>query len=410
MMKTRRIALTDLQIGMFVTALDQSWFRSPFLRHKFLVHSPDQIDTLKRAGIRTVTIDLERGSDLTAGRTATPPPRGVSDAVQEVTSPDIPHELSSLQRDFSAAQQARERLTHTVSRLYDHMQSSGAIDPTEAVEAVREITIVTRTLTDPAVFMAMSQGRDTDPALSTHALVTCTLSLILGHAAGLEITELQDLAGGALLHDIGLIGLPRGLLNRINNTSTVLPRKDLERYQGHPRLGAIRIEKERRFPLNVRQIIAEHHALPNGRGFPAEAAPRTTGRLSRIVMIADRYDDLLTGFGGARPLQPHDAIHRLYLEAHEQALDPVLTSMFIKRVGVFPIYSVVMLNTGERAIVTEINEGALHLPIIHVTHAPSGQSLVAPTRVDLAKQEQNQPSRSVSHVISSSSPKPPERQ
>ncbi len=415
-MKTRQIALTDLQIGMFVTALDRSWLTSPFLRHKFLVHSPEQIERLKRAGVRQVTIDVERGADIpqpTSTNTVDPTPSSASASSQGSTAPSpslpVPAALQGLQQELLSAHKAKDRLVQTISRFYAHLQENGTIDPKEAAEAVREITIVTRTLTDPAVFMAMSQGRETDPTLSTHAVVTCCLALIVGQAAKLDLGELHDLACGALLHDIGLMGLPRTLLDRVHNTSSVLPRSEMERYQTHPRVGAIRIEQQHRFPLAVRQIVAEHHALPNGRGFPAEVAHSTTGLLSRIVMIVDRYDDLLSGFGGARPLQPQDALQRLYLEAQEKALDPDLTSLFIKRVGIFPIYSVVLLNTGERAIVTEINEQALQLPVVQVTHTPTGQPLAAPARVDLTTQDPSQPTRSVAQVIGSTAQQTPPR-
>ncbi|GKS58233.1 c-di-GMP phosphodiesterase [Nitrospira sp.] len=377
------------------------------MRHRFLVHSPHQIDRLRRAGVNRVTIDLTRGSDVTPpDRTAPNSARpGGAHPLAELTSAMTSLPLRDLEQELTSAERAREQLTHTVRRLYAHLQSSGTIDSGEAAEAVREIMIVTRTLTDPAVFWAMSQARHTDPALSTHALVTCTLSLIMGQGIGLGLTDLQDLATGALLHDLGLVGMSRKILARLNNTSRIMPRQDLAIYQAHSREGAIRIERQRRFSHSVRRIVAEHHALPNGRGFPQEADPTATTRMSRIVMIADRYDDLLTGFGGATPLAPHDAIQRLYMESQEQSLDLTLTSLFIKRVGVFPVYSLVVLNTGERAVVTEINEEALHLPVIHVTHNATGQALSLPTRIDLARQDREHPNRSVARVLDSARPK-----
>ncbi len=373
------------------------------MRHRFLITSAEEIEALRRAGIGRVTIDPLRGEDLPARRSGSSPPpqptRRVADARIVERSPS--QAIQTLEQELAVAKQARDQMTRTVSRLFDHMKSSGTIDPSEAADALKEITIVTRSLTDAAVFMVMSHNRETDPALSTHALVTCTLALILGQGADLNMAQLQDLAAGALLHDIGLIGLPQSLLSRLNNTSVMLARKDRGQYEAHPRVAAIRLEQRQGFHQAVREIVAEHHALLNGQGFPSETNPATIGRLSRIVMIADRYDDLLTGFGGATPLQPHDAIQRLFLESKDQALDPDLTAAFIKRVGVFPIYSTVELNTGERAIVTELNPDSLHLPVVHLTHTAAGQTLPSPTRIDLARQDTDQPARSVSRVIDS---------
>ena len=60
-MATTRVPVSELQIGMYVAHLDLSWFRSPFLRHSFLIEQPSQIDKLVRAGVKMVDIDLDRG-------------------------------------------------------------------------------------------------------------------------------------------------------------------------------------------------------------------------------------------------------------------------------------------------------------------------------------------------------------
>lgn len=69
-------------------------------------------------------------------------------------------------------------------------------------------------------------------------------------------------------------------------------------------------------------------------------------------MIADRYDELLTGFGGLRPLHSHAAIQQLFQEGEFGRLDLSLVSRFIKLVGIYPVYSFVQLNTKERGLIT----------------------------------------------------------
>jgi putative nucleotidyltransferase with HDIG domain len=76
------------------------------------------------------------------------------------------------------------------------------------------------------------------------------------------LVKLHELATGALLHDIGLLQLPR--------TSTPLSSEDLVAFHHHPRLGAIAIEAQRDFPQTVRQVVAEHHVTPDGQGYPSE--------------------------------------------------------------------------------------------------------------------------------------------
>ena len=61
------ISVHELQIGMYVAKLDLAWFRSPFLRHSFLIERTSQIERLVRAGVKTVEIDLSRGVAAPSG-------------------------------------------------------------------------------------------------------------------------------------------------------------------------------------------------------------------------------------------------------------------------------------------------------------------------------------------------------
>ncbi|MFO0768170.1 MAG: DUF3391 domain-containing protein [Nitrospiraceae bacterium] len=67
MASTKRITIDQLKPGMFVVAMDQPWYRTPFLFHKRLIAGPDDIDQMRRHGIHEITIDIERDS------TSTPP-------------------------------------------------------------------------------------------------------------------------------------------------------------------------------------------------------------------------------------------------------------------------------------------------------------------------------------------------
>ncbi len=404
-MTTRRIALDDLRVGMFVSGFDRSWFRTPFLRHRFLVRSAEEIQRLRRYGITELVIDPERGLDVSPpAKTGGVPTLYPHPAI--VPGIKVPRALEALTQELHAAKAARQKLERTVQCLFDNISATGVIDPEEAHEAAQEISIVARTLTNPALIMAMSQAREHAPLLSHHAMATCALSMILGQALDFNLAALQELAVGALLHDVGLSHVPLPLLRRIHDSSCGLTERERTLYQAHAKQGAIDLERQGGFPLEVRRVAAEHHALPDGIGFPSEINPRWISTPSRIVMIADQYDELLTGFGGRTPAQPHEALHRLFRQAQEGGLDRELTSFFIKRVGVFPIYSAVELNTGERGIIAELNPDALHLPVIVVTHSAQGEALASPLRVDLLQRGSRRVVRSIARVLKSGAPTP----
>lgn len=401
---TRRIPVSQLRIGMFVTKTDRSWFWTPFLRRKFLVTTTADVEKLRQGAIREVEIDLAKGIDVPTGTVPAAPEAELTPMEQSGSLIGPPKSLAAMAKHVQMATVARHKLEQTVHCLFDNISATGAVNADEAHEAAQEITIVTRTLTNPALFSVMSKARDTAPQLGSHAMSVCTFAMILGQAAGLHLVALQELAIGALLHDLGLLQVPAPMLQRAYNSSRPLSDKERKLYEGHGKRGAVDLERQGSFALEVRRIVAEHHVFLNQTGYPSDMHPQWISRLSRIVMIADQYDEMISGFGGRTPVPPHEALQQLYRMSQEGALDQELTTLFIKRVGVFPIYSAVELNTGERGLIADLNPDHLHLPVIFVTHAADGSALATPIRVDLLQQEPGQVVRSIAHVLKAANP------
>ncbi|HET9960859.1 MAG TPA: DUF3391 domain-containing protein, partial [Nitrospiraceae bacterium] len=242
----RRISIEAVQIGMHVARLDLPWYRSPFLRHSFLVRTDEQIDRLRRAGVKMVDIDPSRGLDCVRPTILTeqPFPAACSPfgVLKSQTSPV--RSLATLTEELQTARAAREHLERSIQTTFSRIAETGIVDPDEAKRAALDISAVAQTLETHALFMAFSQGRETDPFLSQHAVAACSFSLILGRAADIDLLVMQELATGALLHDIGLLQVPKRILRRIHDTSTTIPDQERRTYEGHCRGGAITLERQ----------------------------------------------------------------------------------------------------------------------------------------------------------------------
>jgi putative nucleotidyltransferase with HDIG domain len=387
---------------MYVTGMDCSWFRTPFLKHRFLVQSVEQIERLQRSNIHAVDIDPSRGLDVTSFpiEEETRHTIGLLTSTQVPPVQKAPPSGEMRAQELAVARDARDKLTQSVKTLFDEIGKTGAARPGPVNEAIQEITIVTRTLSTHATFMALSHGSQLDASFNNHSLAICTLATIIGQTLGYDLMKLHELATGALLHDLGLLQLPRHLYHR----STPLSGNDLMAFHHHPRLGAIAIEAQHEFPQTVRRIAAEHHVTPDGQGYPSETSADSTTEASRIVMIADRYDELLTGFGGLRPLPSHAAIRHVFQEGEFGRLDLRLVSLFIKLVGIYPVYSFVELNTKERGMITAINPATLHQPVVELTYDEVGSPYRNPVTVDLSNQDHS-PTRAIERVLTSESGK-----
>ena len=398
-MAYRPITIDALRIGMHVAKLDVTWFRSPFLRHSFLIRTDEQIEKLRRAGVKHLKIDPARGLDVPGASSVPDKEVIIQPNPPPPASLPIVRSLAVMTQELQAARAARQELERTVHAAFSRIAETGIVDLVKAQHIIHEIDAVAKTLTTHALFVAFSQGRDGDNSLNEHALATCSFSMILAHAAAYDLFALQDLATGALLHDIGLLQVPPTILKRIHDTSACLSEPHRRIYESHARSGAILLEGQGGFSPAVEQIVAEHHAYMNGSGFPAETRGAFTSDMTRIVMVTDRYDELLTGFGGASPLTPHQSLQRLYQEGHEGKYENRLVSLFVKVMGIYPVYSYVALTTGERAVVSVINSSKLHQPIVTITHDPSGTPYIVPLVIDLANQDEQAPQRGICSVI-----------
>jgi hypothetical protein len=98
-------------------------------------------------------------------------------------------------------------------------------------------------------------------------------------------------------------------------------------------------------------------------------------------------------------LTPHQSLQRLYQEGQEGKYESRLVSLFVKVMGIYPVYSYVALTTGERAVVTVINSRKLHQPIVTITHDPTDRPYIVPLVIDLANQDEQAPVREISSVI-----------
>ncbi|MGH7230015.1 MAG: DUF3391 domain-containing protein [Nitrospiraceae bacterium] len=395
-MAAKRIPVDSLKVGMYVTRLDCPWYKTPFLRHRFLVRAQSQLDTLARTGIREVTIDPSRGLDIDTPATlisAAIPPASASipaGSSQESTTPQV-QTFQALAEDLRVAREAREKLTESVRTVFERVRSSGIVQNDEVRDLVREIIIVTKTLTNPAAFIAVKGFGQFDPSLSDHALSVCTLALTLGQAAGYTFMPLHNLATSALLHDVGLLQLPRHLWRGARAHS------DQARYESHGRLGAVLLERQG-FDHDVLRIVEGHHAAASPTG-PEQTSPeQQVLEASRIVGVVDRYHELVTGQFDASPY-PHLALSRLYQEAQMNRVDTKLVSLFIKTIGVYPVYSLVELNTGERGIVTEIAARQLLRPVVTIIRDKNGNPYQAPVRVDLSSDFPEATARSIVRTL-----------
>ena len=163
-----------------------------------------------------------------------------------------------------------------------------------------------------------------DEYTSTHARWITDLSLRVGREIGLEERELKRLELGALLHDIGKIGIPSDILSKPGRL-TAHERKVV---QTHPELGERIIAPIDRLQ-GVRPIVRHCHERWDGRGYPDGATGEEIPLESRIIFVCDAYHAMTTDRPYRKRLSHNEAVRRLAEGAGSQ-FDPYVVEVALR--------------------------------------------------------------------------------
>ncbi|MDH5666995.1 MAG: DUF3391 domain-containing protein [Nitrospira sp.] len=389
----RQISIDQLIPGMFVVGVDVPWYQTPFLSHKLLISDRAIIDTMIGCGIRSVTIDVQKGIDLSAYEHGATPS---SNQTASHNQPDIeaPAEQplprqDSIQALYAEAQDAIERV------FTDLAQGNPPSLASARIVVSNVLTQIIHDRTAVMTHLTLQRIKQFDRSLAAHALDTCILSLVIAVESELDEGLQARLGTGALLHDAGYVRFPRHLVRRRAECSE----KERLLLQRHPSLGVALLTGSPGIDEEIMRIVAEHHERGNGSGFPAGLKQDSISQLSQIVGVVDWYDGMVSRRGGRLAMLPHDAVRRLFLAGEQGWFPKSLVKTMIRSIGVYPLGSLVLLNTGEQAVVVGANARERLKPIVKIVGGPQGKSYTTPLRLDLATQPNEQAPRTIQQVL-----------
>ncbi len=247
-------------------------------------------------------------------------------------------------------------------------------------------SIVDQVLTNETSIVGLTTLRDYDEYTFTHSVNVCIFSVALGKKLGLGKHQLYELGLGALLHDVGKVRMPLDLINKTG----ALTAEEFQVLQEHPTEGLLSMFDMRglaELPLRAMLMAYEHHMKVDQTGYPVSARPRDPTLFGRIVSVADGFDAATTKRSYQAQPWPPDRVLKEMRDNASRGFDPLLVKAFISMTGIYPVGSVVILDTFELAIVTERNPrpDAMHQPVVQVIYDSMGVRVDPPRRLDLSE-------------------------
>jgi len=229
-------------------------------------------------------------------------------------------------------------------------------------------------LEEESLLIGMTAIKDYDEYTYHHSVNVSVLSVALGQKLGLSKKGLTELGLVALFHDMGKMEIPPEILNKPTNFTD----DEWQIVRKHPYWGAKAALKLKGFDItSIKTAIVafEHHLNYDLKGYPQIRNRIELDFFSRIVTLADQYDAMTSARVYSRtPLQPDKALS-IMVDRAGSMLDPVLLKVFINRVGVFPIGTLVFLSTREMGLVYEVNPAYNDRPRILVIVDEKGKKV-----------------------------------
>lgn len=208
--------------------------------------------------------------------------------------------------------------------------------------------------------------------VSGHALNVTVISLLMARVFGFGEDDLLDLGLGALLHDVGKLDLPE----RVHHADGLGSPSDQQAYREHVALGLVH---GRRMGLSdgALVVLAQHHEMADGSGFPARLNLDRMAIGARIVSLVNRYDKLCNPAKAAQSLTPHEALSLIFAQSRDK-FDATMLNAFIRMMGVYPPGSVVQLTDDRYASVISCNSSRPLKPRVLVcdTQVPVEEALL----------------------------------
>lgn len=259
-------------------------------------------------------------------------------------------------------------------------------------------SMVDQILEEEQMLLGMTAIKDYDEYTYHHSVNVSILSVALGQRLGLNRRMLTELGMVSLFHDLGKMEIPNEVLNKPTNFTD----DEWKIIRKHPVWGLKAVLKLKKFDdLTIKSAIVafEHHMNFDLSGYPKVRKPLELELYSRIVSLADQYDAMTSARVYSRtPMSPDKALSIMMERAGTQ-LDPLLFKFFTNMVGIYPIGTLVMLDTKELGLVCESNQIFPARPRVMIIVDSRG-SRIKGTTVDLTeKNEQDAFLRTISKTM-----------
>ncbi len=301
--------------------------------------------------------------------------------------------------DEKIEEKARRVYSNARGVILEIMKQSRLGNVPRAQEAVGIVQSMSELiLADKNALLGLTMIQDHDEYTFNHCVNVGILSLALGDTLKLKGKTLNEVGLAGFLHDVGKTYIPRELVTK----PAKLGEQEWEMMKKHSLYSSeIVCRMEGMSEMTITTVLY-HHTQYNLKGYPPLTKGKEQPPGSRIVAIADCYDSMTTLRPYQRRFDPKETLE-IMMKMVGEHFDPKFFKAFIETLGIYPIGTLVRLDTNEIALVVRINPDDPNRPTVKILYDPEGRELKEPKEVSLRELDAHTgaPQRSIVTTVDS---------
>ncbi|MCW8108896.1 HD-GYP domain-containing protein [Alteromonas ponticola] len=370
-----KIKINELKPGMYVHHIDEQSGKVQ-IKSKGRVTSQAIVDSLKKRGVKTLTIDESKNFTAEGEISSLENNDAASNSTleQSAVAKKEGEERVSFNKELLRAERLHKRGKAIQKQLLNAVKKGLPFD--DKIPREFSQNLVSSIDRNPDALICLTKIREKDDYLLEHSLNVAILLANFGRYLEMSDQEVEDLAYAGFLHDIGKIKIPDSILHKPGR----LDEMEMNVMKDHVYYG-VKVLEEMSIASHLVQAVSEHHERLDGYGYPNGAREEEISQAGRMLAIADMYD-ALTADRCYKAGMPSQKALQILLSDTPHKLDAKLVHLFIKCMGIYPVGSLVKLDNERLAMVVEQTDSAT-APKVKVFYSLRGNHFLEPKDIDL---------------------------
>jgi len=379
-----RIHVKQLRLGMHIHELCGSWMDHPFWRGAFLLDNPDDLQTIFSTGIKEVWIDDEKGLGVSidSGEPEGASEKTISEEIeatlaQAITSDKI-IERVNIAQEAARAVKICAKSKQAVTSMFNEARMGKALSADDALPIVEEIS--TSVLRNPGALISLARLKDKDDYTYMHSVAVCALMVSLARQLGLNDEQVRQAGLAGLLHDVGKMMVPLGILNKPGKLTDA----EFGAVKSHPARGHQMLLEGSGIGEVALDVCLHHHEKMDGSGYPEKLADKQISLYAKMGAVCDVYDAITSNRPYKNGWEPAESLRKM-AEWSKGHFDITIFHAFVKSIGIYPVGSLVKLESNHLGVIIEQTGKSLLTPMVKVFFSIKSNCRIPHVILDMSK-------------------------